>query len=467
MEHIPAADGAATTDHLDDARAHRRQALVDVTIAGLYAALFLGVSFARLARVPGLGGEAPGLPVLGGEPGGSFSVSTRLELVSYASLGLMLASSVALAFRRLRPRASFLAIAALAGIQILLGEPIGLWDVVVPASLFSAAAYASRAFGLLALALGVLMGLGYAGALAIATGLLGRLDVLTDPAELLASPRVLARGATFVALLALLVVVWAIGDQVRGARERLEIDRDRALQAARERDANARLDALAERHRIARELHDVVAHGLSVMIVQADGALYAADEHPEAPRQALGVIAAAGRESLAEMRRLLGILRGAGETGTAPQPGLTAIPQLTAGFREAGLEVELALPDPLPEVPPGVALAAYRIVQESLTNVLKHAGRAETEVAVAAEPERLLVRIRNGPGEREPTNDPEAGLGLTGMRERVRLLGGRLNAGPRSDGGFEVTAELPFVAPVEPEPAASSSPATGGGWPAR
>jgi signal transduction histidine kinase len=279
---------------------------------------------------------------------------------------------------------------------------------------------------------------------------------------------VVARGATLLALLALLVVVWAIGDQVRAARERLETDRDRALQAARERDANARLDALAERHRIARELHDVVAHGLSVMIVQADGALYAADEHPEAPRQALGVISAAGRESLAEMRRLLGVLRGAGETGgTAPQPGLTAIPQLAAGFREAGLEIELALPDPLPAVPPGVALAAYRIVQESLTNVLKHAGRAETMVAVTAEPGRLLVRIGNGPGEREAERDPEAGLGLTGMRERVRLLGGRLIAGPGPDGGFEVTAELPFVASTEPEPAAVTGMATGNGRAAR
>jgi signal transduction histidine kinase len=463
MEHNPAANGGVTAGRTGVGR-RRRQVLVDITIAGLYAALFLGVSFARLLRLPPLGG-APGLPVLGGEPGGSFSVSPRLELQSYASLGLMLASSVALAFRRLRPRASFLAIGGIAGIQALLGEPIGAWDVVVAASLFSAAAYGSRAFGRLALALGAL---GYVGAWALATGLLGRLDVLMDPAGLLASPRVLARGATFIALLAPLVVVWAIGDQVRSARERLEIERDRALLAARERDANVRLDALAERNRIARELHDVVAHGLSVMVVQADGALYAADEHPGAPRQALGVIAATGRESLAEMRRLLGVLRGVGETAaTAPQPGLTAIPQLAAGFRDAGLEVELALPDPLPAVPPGVALATYRIVQESLTNVLKHAGQAETVVAVTAEPGRLLVRIRNGPGEREPASDPGAGLGLMGMRERVRLLGGRLSAGPRSDGGFEVTAELPFVATAEPEPATAPETATGRGWAAR
>jgi signal transduction histidine kinase len=458
MEHTTAANDTVTAGPTDVGRAQRRQALVDVVIAGLYAGLFLGVSFMRLAGVPLLGGEAPGLPWLEGEPGGSFSVSTRLELVSYTSVGLMLASAVALAFRRLRPRASFLAIGGIAGIQVLLGEPIAAWNVVMPASLFSAAAYGSRAFGWLALALATL---GYVGAWALVTGILGRLDLLSDPVALLGSPRGLAWAATFAALLAALLVVWAIGDQVRATRERLEIDRDRALMAARERDSNARLDALAERHRIARELHDVVAHGLSVMIIQADGALYAADEHPEAPRQALGVIAATGRESLGEMRRLLGVLRGAGETAeTAPQPGLGAIPQLVAGFREAGLEVELALPDQLPSVPPGVALAAYRIVQESLTNVLKHAGRAETVVTVTAEPRQLVVRVGNGPGERRPANDPDAGLGLTGMRERVRLLGGRLSAGPRADGGWEVTANVPFVAVSEPEPVAASDSAT-------
>ena len=462
MEHTRAANDTVTAGDTDVGRAQRRQALVDIIIAGLYAALFLGVTFARYARVPLLGGEPPGLPWFGGEPGGLFSVSLRLELASYASLGLMLASSVALAFRRLRPRASFLAIGGIAAIQVLLGEPIGVWNVVVAGSLFSAAAYSSRAFGRLALALVVL---GYVGAWALVSGLLGRLDLLANPARLLADPRVVTMGATFVALLAPLIVVWAIGDQVRAARERLEIDRDRALQAARERDANARLDALAERHRIARELHDVVAHGLSVMIVQADGALYAADEHPEAPRQALGVISATGRESLAEMRRLLGVLRGADESATtAPQPGLLAIPQLAAGFRDAGLDIELTLPDPLPAVPAGVALAGYRIVQESLTNVLKHAGRAETAVAITAEPRRLLVRISNGPGERETASDPDAGLGLMGMRERVRLLGGRLDTGPSADGGFEVAAELPIVATAERQPAASPDAAIGGGW---
>jgi signal transduction histidine kinase len=455
MEHMPGVGGLTPAGPTDVSRTRRRQALVDVVIAGLYAAVFLGISFPRLVRLPGL------VDI----PGDSFSVSTRLELVSYASLGLMLASAVALAFRRVRPRASFLAIGGIAVIQVLLGEPIGVWDVVVVASLFSAAAYGDRAFGRLALALGAL---GYVGAWALTTGILGRLADLADPVGLLESPRVLSRGATFLALLAPLVVAWAIGDQVRAGRERLENERERASLAARERDATARLDALAERHRIARELHDVVAHGLSVMIVQADGALYAADEHPEAPRQALPVIAATGRESLVEMRRLLGVLRGADETAaTAPQPGLTGIPQLVAGFREAGLDVELVLPDPVPAVPSGVALAAYRTVQESLTNVLKHAGRAETLVVVTAEPRRLLVRISNGPGEREPASDPGTGLGLTGMRERVRLLGGGLRAGRRPDGGFEVIADLPFVVAAERDPAASPATAADGGWVAR
>jgi signal transduction histidine kinase len=455
MEHIPAADGAVSLGDTDRGQAGRRQVLVDIIIAGLFATLFLGLSFAVA------GPKLAHLPWFSGQPGGSFFGWPRLELPSNASLALMLASSIALAFRRLRPRASFLAIGAVGAIQILLGEPIGVWDLVMAASLFSAAAYGSRAFGRLALVLGAL---GYVGAWALSTGLLGRLDVLTDPVGLLTT----TRGAIFVALLAPVILVWVIGDQVRASSERLVLERERSLQAARERDANARLDALAERHRIARDLHDVVAHGLSVMIVQADGALYAADDHPEAPRQALGVIAATGRESLAEMRRLLGVLRGADEAAaTAPQPGLAAISQLAAGFREAGLEVDLALPDPLPPVPPGVALAGYRIVQEALTNVLKHAGRAQTVIGVNAEPRRLLVRISNGPGERERASDPAVGLGLLGMRERVRLLGGRLEAGPRADGGFEVTAELPFVATADREPAASPRSASGDGWAAR
>jgi signal transduction histidine kinase len=427
---------------------------VDVVIAGLSASLFLALSFAvagpRLAH----------LPWFSDIPGGSFFGWPRLELPSNTSLGLMLVSCAALAVRRLMPRGSFLAIGLIGVVQILLGEPIAAWDVVIAVSLFSAAAYGGRAFGRLAL---VIAGLGYVGAWALATGLPGHLEVLTDPVELLTS----RRGSIFVALLAPLLLVWVIGDQVRAGRERLELERERSIQAARERDTNARLDALAERNRIARELHDVVAHGLSVMIVQADGALYAADDHPEAPRQALGAIAATGRESLAEMRRLLGILRGAGESpATAPQPGLAAIPQLVAGFREAGLAIDLALPDPLPVVPPGVALAGYRIVQEALTNVLKHAGPAETVVGVSAEAGRLLVRIGNEPGELERPSGPGAGLGLLGMRERVRLLGGRLTARPRTDGGFEVTAELP-LATADGEPTESTTSATGEGWATR
>ncbi len=238
---------------------NRRQALVDFVIAGSYAALFLGVTFVSLAPVPGFSGEVtglpwlgggPGLPWFGGDPAGSGWISPRLQLVSYASVGLMLASATGIAFRRIWPRASFLAIAGIAGIQVLLGEPISVWNAVMGASLFSAAAYGSRAFGWLALTLAVL---GYVGAWVLVTGLLGRLELLADPAALLGSPLALARAATFAALLAALVVVWAIGDQVRAGRNRLEMERDRALSATRERDANARLDALAERHRIARD----------------------------------------------------------------------------------------------------------------------------------------------------------------------------------------------------------------------
>jgi signal transduction histidine kinase len=201
---------------------------------------------------------------------------------------------------------------------------------------------------------------------------------------------------------------------------------------------------MAERTRIAREMHDVVAHGLSVMIVQADGARYAAAANPTAVGPALETIATTGRESLAEMRQLLGLLREDADSGTRPLPGLPEIPWLLAQAEASGTPVTADLPDPLPAVSGTVGLACYRLVQEALTNVRKHAGpHARVDVRLWVEDGRLhLLLIDTGRGA-AAAGDGQ-GHGLIGMRERIHAVGGEFSAGPRRGGGFEVTAQIPL-----------------------
>jgi signal transduction histidine kinase len=405
---------------------------VDTGIAVLYALLFLVYPVAldllrRRFYLP--------VAVGGGVPGGA--PDWTLTVASWASAVLILVCAIAIAGRRLWPRASFVVICAAGAIQFLLDEPISFWNLAMLLSLFSAAAYTTRGFGLLALAVALAAGVGLwvreSGVLEVLPGLVGDLRWWASD-----------RGASFVAVIGLLVLIWSLGDQVRASRERLELTRERAVQRERAANADARMAALAERQRIARELHDVVAHGLSVVIVQADGARYAAATHPEAPLEALATIAATGRESLAEMRRLLGVLRDEGPTAMAPQPGVEAIPELVDGFREAGLDIRMSVDGVVRPVSPAVGLAAYRVVQESLTNVLKHAGHASVQVLLAFLPGGVGVSVDNGPGDRiPPTVEGMSGLGLMGMRERVGLLGGRISATRTPSGGFQVRADIP------------------------
>jgi signal transduction histidine kinase len=223
-------------------------------------------------------------------------------------------------------------------------------------------------------------------------------------------------------------------------------DRDRRVQLAeRERDLAAREAVVEERARIARELHDVVAHGVSVMVVQAQaGPRLLAD--PDQARGVFSAIETTGREALVELRRLLGVLRGGDDQAdTAPQPGLDALAALVEQVREAGLLVDLRIEGDRTELPPGVDLSAYRIVQEALTNTLKHAGRAEAEVILRYDSTVLELEILdNGVGPRTHVNG--SGHGLVGMRERVALYGGTLEAGSRNGHGFAVRARLPLTA---------------------
>ncbi|AWZ06143.1 MULTISPECIES: sensor histidine kinase [unclassified Streptomyces] len=260
-------------------------------------------------------------------------------------------------------------------------------------------------------------------------------------------------GATnTVALLFVLAgVVLALTGALRGLGDaRQKIAEQESISEAE----RARRTLLEERARIARELHDVVAHHMSVITVQADSAPYRLPGMAEPVREEFAAIAASARESLGEMRRLLTVLRGdeAGGGDRAPQPGIGRLQQLVEATVRAGQPVELALAAGAAEAAsPAVDLSAYRIVQEALANVVRHAPGAPTRVSVTFDAEEVLVLVVNGPA-RDAVVALETsgtGHGLVGMRERVRLTGGTLDTGPLPDGGFRVAARLPLDTPAE------------------
>jgi len=246
------------------------------------------------------------------------------------------------------------------------------------------------------------------------------------------------------------LLAWVLGDSMRYRRGYYAALEDKAARLEAERHAQAKIAAAAERARIARELHDIVAHHVSVMVVQADGARYALRADPGRAETALTAISATGRQALTEMRRLLGVLRSAGEqSGLAPVPGLGELRELLDQARAAGLEVSYTLTGTPRELPEGAELAAYRVVQESLTNTRKHGGIAATAaVTLRYEPEGLTVEVTDD-GIASPVNEP-AGHGLAGMRERIAMYGGTVEAGPLPGGGFRVTAHLPSPAAADP-----------------
>jgi signal transduction histidine kinase len=223
------------------------------------------------------------------------------------------------------------------------------------------------------------------------------------------------------------------------------VQRRRASEARmrHERDA-AEAAIVEERARIARELHDVVAHAISVIVLQARGGRRLLDSEPEETRGALDTIEHTGQQALVEMRRLVGLLREAdGELDLAPQPTLARLDRLVEQVGAAGLPVELTVEGEPVELPPGVDLSAYRIVQEALTNALKHAGPARAQVRVRYDGDGLVVEVvDDGAGS---GNGEGGGFGLAGIRERVSVYGGELSAGPQAGGGFSVHARLPYA----------------------
>ena len=237
---------------------------------------------------------------------------------------------------------------------------------------------------------------------------------------------------------AVTIVVMLLVRRVVGDRER------RAQIAERERDVAAREAVVEERARIARELHDVIAHHVSMIVVQAGAERRVLGDSNASTREVLETVEQSGRGALTEMRRLLGMLRGDGAEPLAPQPRLDDVPILVGQLRDAGLPVELRIDGEPRELPVGIELSAYRIVQEALTNALKHAGDARATVHVGYGSDVLDLEIADD-GAGAATRASGGGHGLVGMRERVALYGGRLDASHRAGGGFVVRVKLPIA----------------------
>jgi signal transduction histidine kinase len=248
----------------------------------------------------------------------------------------------------------------------------------------------------------------------------------------------------FVVASIIFTIVWAIGFGVGRKSVEAAEARERAARAEREREERARTAVEEERARIARELHDVVGHSVSVMTVQASGVRRLLRPDQEREREALLIVERTGREALAEMRRMVGVLRRPEEApALAPQPSLEHLDRLVEQAREAGLPVELRVEGDAVELPAGVDLTAYRLVQEGLTNALKHARATRAEVLVSYGIGQIEVIVSDdGKG---LGNGDGGGHGLVGMRERVSVYGGELDAGPQQGGGYRLRARLPLA----------------------
>jgi signal transduction histidine kinase len=357
-----------------------------------------------------------------------YLVADRLDLF-LVSCGLMFP----LAWRRVRPVAAAAAIAAVCLVQWGSAiEPV-VGQLAVPLIIHAVAAYGPSWAGRSVLALG------------LAGGVMLTTRYFTSPAE--SGVLGLTIGAVYTVLTWLLVLFsWTLGDLTKVRRLQLQTLSDRARRLEVEHQQERTLAAADERSHIAREMHDIVAHSLSVIITQADGARYAAAANPELAPQALETIAATGRSSLAEMRRLLGVLRREDKASTRPLPGLDDLDELFLGFRTAGLQLRFEQTGTARrQLPPGAELTAYRVFQEALTNVLKHAGpHARARATIQWQPRGLQLDVHDdgrGPGDA----GPGGGNGLRGMEERISLYDGSLRAGPASGGGFEVSAFIPYT----------------------
>ena len=340
---------------------------------------------------------------------------------------LMVAS---LAFRRVNPLLAVV-VCAVAGTGMVLQVPSPVPAMlVVLVIVFSASRHLSATAGLVVIPLGV------------AASILGPLSWLGRIPE---GQRFLAGGLLSLLCLSLMANAYLLGRRVAVQNHVTRLDEalaeERFLAGARSAQDATELAEDRARTEVARELHDVVAHSLSVIVVQAEGAKALATKKPEAAVEALNVIARTGRSSIGEMRRIVSLLRGESDASFGPSPSLPQIPEMVA---KAGPRITLEMPEELPPVPESLGLTAFRVVQESVTNFLKHAGpTARATATITCELEAIDIRVTDdGVGVQAPTEG--RGAGVRGMRERVAAMGGTFKAGPRTGGGYEVRVRLPL-----------------------
>jgi signal transduction histidine kinase len=378
-----------------------------------------------------------------------FGARAQHEHMPLAALPVLAAMGLVLYPRRRHPAVVLGAVAALVVTLVIMGATLGGSFLAVLCAAYSAAVYGSRrlVITLMAVAVAALLFIGIPQALGYGGALQRAIPVPTILA---------AAGAALFGLL--------IRNQFSARNSQLAVMAERAEWAAEQRAQEARRATLAERLRIARELHDIVAHHVSVIVIQAQGAQRTVDRDPDRSRQAMADVERTARTALEEMRRLLGLLRpadtadgkdGTGDadgmspgdtTGRQPLQGLADIEALVTSMAAAGLRVTLRTTGEPRPVPEDVGLTGYRIVQEALTNVLKHAGPAQADVLLEYGDQLEITVTDDGRGAAAGltgTEPPGAGRGTTGMRERASMLGGQLTTGPQPGGGFRVHAAIP------------------------
>ena len=381
-------------------------------------AVYLGAVRARPMRLGGFRIDPVKLDVIlaaalavGSELEAWFGSVTGREQLVVAIAGPLMASTVAV--RRRYPAAAGIAAALLADVVAIAWEPPNTvsFGIAWLCSIYALTVWTTtRWFAI--------------GAMVLALPSFASVAITGEPKG--------AVSFTVITLVVMLLVRRVVGDRER-----------RAQIAERERDLVAREAVVEERARIARELHDVIAHHVSMIVLQAGAERRVIDHENTSTREVLETVEQTGRNALTEMRRLLGMLRSDANEPLTPQPGLTDVPTLVTQLREAGLPVELEVEGERRELPVGIELSAYRIVQEALTNALKHAGQARAWVKIRYGSDSLELEIADdGIGGASPA--ASGGHGLVGMRERVALYGGRLDAGRRPSGGFAVRVLLPI-----------------------
>ena len=366
-------------------------------------------------------GDRP-LPLPVGTPGG-------IVTVIVVGFLLLLLQVVPLLWRRRYSSLVLLLVAVAFGAKVLLGFNPGVAGLGLLVAMYSVSAYEVGARRLVFL---IVAGLGFVAGFVV-FGVTGnpRSFAITVPSLFF-------------------VAAWLIGDYLRTRRAYVAQLEERAARLERERDQDRRLAADEERTRIARELHDVVAHDVSVIAIQAGAARAVQLSKPEAAAKALGLIETTARETLIELNRLLGVLRSANGTtpDRSPQPGIGQLAGLVEELRAAGLEVDARVDGEAQPLPPALDLSAYRILQEATTNVLKHARARRVDIRIHYSPNMLGLDVRDDGAGVHADPASSSGHGLIGMRERVALFGGKLHAGRDPAGGFSVHARLPIELPA-------------------